>query len=135
MAISNYADLLAEAHRQTEPQRLLFVLARAELPDNPDQAQRERFEQGEGGVLAPVLCVDKTLEELSDMAALVEESQGTGQEWDIVFVAALAGDGALPPSSEEAEQPLQRMVESIKMGSIENFLAFDRQGEAVSFHS
>ncbi|MHB0776280.1 ribonucleotide reductase subunit alpha [Halomonas sp. WWR20] len=133
MSISCYADLLAEARRQPEPQRLLFVFTRAELPDNPDQAQRERFEQGQGGVLTPALCVDKTPEELSDMPALVEESRRTGVDWDIVFVAALAGDGRQSPTSEEAEGPLQRMVESLQMGSIDNFLAFDRHGDAVSF--
>ncbi|GHB13271.1 hypothetical protein [Modicisalibacter luteus] len=131
MAIANYAGLLAEAHRQPEPQRLLFVFAKAELPDNPDAQQRERFEQGEGGVLTPALCVDKTLDELSDMTSLIEESHRTGVSWDIVFVAALAGDGVNPPTSEEAEGPLQRMVEALQMGSISNFLAFDRQGNAV----
>ncbi|MCK0767477.1 ribonucleotide reductase subunit alpha [Chromohalobacter canadensis] len=131
MAIANYAELLSEAHRQPEPQRLLFVFARAELPDNPDTQQQERFEQGEGGVLTPALCVDKTLDELSDMESLVVESQRTGVTWDIVFVAALAGDGTNPPTSEEAERPLQRMVEALQMGSIDNFLAFDRQGDSV----
>ncbi|GAB2791936.1 hypothetical protein GCM10027040_17550 [Halomonas shantousis] len=133
MSIAHYADLLAEARRQPEPQRLLFVFTRAELPDNPDRAQRERFEQGQGGVLTPVLCVDKTPEELTDMAALVDESRRTGIDWDVVFVAALAGDGYQPPTSDEAEGPLQRMVEALQMGSIDNFLAFDRQGDAISF--
>ncbi|MCG6656603.1 ribonucleotide reductase subunit alpha [Halomonas campisalis] len=133
MAISCFADLLNEAHSQPDPQRLLFVFTRAELPDNPTPEQRARFEQGEGGVLTPVLCVDKTLDELSDMAALVAESKETEIEWDIVFVAALAGSGPRPPSSDEAESHLQRMVESLKMGNIESFLALDRQGEVVSF--
>lgn len=133
MSISHYADLLDEARRQPEPQRLLFVFARAELPDNPNQTQREHFEQGQGGVLTPVLCVDKTPDELSDMATLVEESRKTGIDWDLVFVAALAGDGRQPPSSDEAQRPLERMVEALHMGTIDNFLAFDRQGEAVAF--
>ena len=88
-----------------------------------------RFEQGEGGVLTPVLCVDKTPDELSDMATLVAESRATGVDWDIVFVAALADQGG----SELAERHLQRMVESLKMGSIDQFLAFDRAGEVVGF--
>lgn len=134
MSIASYADLLDEARQQPEPQRLLFVFARAELPDHPDEEQRKRFEQGRGGVLAPVLCVDKTLAELSDMSALAEESQRTGVDWDVVFVAALAGDGIQPPTSEEAERPLQQMVESLQMGNIENFLAFDRQGGVLDLH-
>ncbi|MGQ4877798.1 hypothetical protein ACOJCM_04400 [Billgrantia sp. LNSP4103-1] len=90
LAISRFADLLDEARRQPEPQRLLFVFTRAELPDNPSAEQRRRFEQGEGGVLTPVLCVDKTPDELSDMEALVAESQRTEIDWDIVFVGALS---------------------------------------------
>ncbi|CAM3481030.1 ribonucleotide reductase subunit alpha [Halomonas lysinitropha] len=128
MAISCFADLLDEARSQPEPQRLLFVFTRAELPDHPNEVQRRRFEQGEGGVLTPVVCVDKAPETLSDMAALVAESRETGADWDIVFVAALAGEDA----QAQAEQHLNRMVESLKMGNISQFLAFDRQGEAVS---
>ncbi|WP_104203029.1 ribonucleotide reductase subunit alpha [Billgrantia saliphila] len=132
MAISRFADLLDEARRQPEPQRLLFVFTRAELPDDPSMEQRQRFEQGEGGVLTPVLCVDKTPEELSDMAALVEESRRTGTDWDLVFVGALSGQGHQPPSPEEAERQLQRMVEALQMGSVQRYLAFDREGEVMA---
>ncbi|MBA2779818.1 ribonucleotide reductase subunit alpha [Billgrantia kenyensis] len=132
MAISRFADLLEEARRQPEPQRLLFVFTRAELPDDPSEEQQRRFAQGEGGVLTPVLCVDKTPEELSDMQALVAESQRTGIEWDIVFVGALSGSGRQAPTSDEAEQHLQRMVESLQMGNTQRYLALDRQGEAVA---
>ncbi|WP_372609685.1 ribonucleotide reductase subunit alpha [Halomonas sp.] len=128
MAISSFADLLDEARRQPEPQRLLFVFTRAELPDHPSEEQRRLFEQGEGGVLTPMLCVDKTPNELTDMAGLAAESQSTGVDWDIVFVAAMADQG-----SELAERHLERMVESLKMGTIDQFLTFDRTGEGVGF--
>lgn len=131
MTISRFSDLLEEARRQPEPQRLLFVFTRAELPDQPTEAQRRRFERGEGGVLTPVLCVDKTPEELDDMAGLLTESQRTGIDWDIVFVGALSGHGGEAPTDEQVEAQLERMVESLKMGSVEAYLALDRQGEAV----
>lgn len=129
MAIRHFTDLLDEARRQPEPQRLLFVLTRAELPDQPSEAQRARFESGEGGVLTPVLCVDKTPDELTGMATLVEEARETGIDWDITFVGALDDPGR----GADVEPQLQRMVESLKMGNIDRFLAFDRQGEVVSF--
>lgn len=128
MAISRFSELLDEARRQPDPQRLLFVFTRAELPDHPSEEQRRHFEQGEGGVLTPMLCVDKTPDELSDMAALTAESQATGVDWDIVFVSAMDDQG-----SALAEPQLERMVESLKMGSIERFLSFDRTGEGVGF--
>jgi hypothetical protein len=128
MAIRSFNELLDEARRQPEPQRLLFVFARAELPDEPSAEQRRRFEQGEGGVLTPALCVDKRPDELTDMAALADEARETGMEWDVAFVAALAD----PEGTADVEPHLERMVEALKMGNVERFLAFDTQGEVLS---
>ena len=57
--LESFANLIAAAHVQAEPQRLLFVFAVAELPRDASAAERARFEGGKGGTLAPVLCVDK----------------------------------------------------------------------------
>lgn len=128
MTIASYNDLLNEARQQPDSQRLLFVFTRAELPDHPSEEQRLHFKEGNGGVLIPMLCVDKALEGLSNMKDLREESKATGVEWDIVFVAAMADQG-----SELAELMLDRMVEGIKVGNIDSYLAFDQDGEIVSF--
>jgi hypothetical protein len=45
-----------------------------------------------------------------------------------VFVAAMTDQG-----SELAERQLDRMVEAIKVGNIDSYLAFDQDGEIVSF--
>jgi hypothetical protein len=37
------------------------------------------------------------------------------------------------PTTEDAEEPLQRMVESIKQGKIGAFIPFDPQGQPVQF--
>ncbi|HDZ47417.1 hypothetical protein LCGC14_0057150 [marine sediment metagenome] len=128
MTIATFTDLLQEARQQAKPQRLLFVFVRAELPDFPDDEQRRRFEKGEGGVLIPVVCVDKSTDDLSSMAALVEESDRTGFEWDLVFAAAMDD----PADGAEIERQLQRMAESLQMGNITSFIAFDRHGDAVN---
>jgi len=75
--------------------------------------------------------VDKTPEELGTFAALVEESRRFGPDWAIVFVASLPGRDGRAPTSKEADQSLQRMLESIKAGSIGSFIPFDRRGEPV----
>lgn len=49
MDISSFDDLLHAARAQPEPQRLLFVFAAAELPDDATPAQRARFAAGQGG--------------------------------------------------------------------------------------
>jgi len=131
MNISNFDDLLRAARAQPEPQRLLFVFAHGVLPDDSTPEQRARFEAGEGGALAPLMAVDKAPEELGTFAALVEESRQFGSDWAIVFVASLPGRAGRPPTSKEADQPLQRMIESIKAGSLGSFLPFNRQGEPM----
>ena len=131
MNISNFDDLLLAAREQPEPQRLLFVFARAVLPDDSTPEQRARFEAGEGGALAPLMAVDRTPDDLGTFAALVEESRQFGTDWAVVFVASLPGRAGRAPTSKEADQPLQRMIESIKAGSIGSFIPFDRRGEPV----
>ena len=73
--INSFDDLLRAARSHRERQRLLFVFAGTELPDEATPEQRERFAQGEGGVLVPLMCVDKLPEELESFDAMVRESQ------------------------------------------------------------
>jgi len=133
MYISSFDDLLVAAKQQPEPQRLLFVFTRAELPPGSTAAQRERFLAGEGGALVPVMCVDKAPDELLTFADLVQESHqfGQGKEWHIVFAAAASGSGGRELSSEAVEKALQGMVEAIKADSLAAFAPFDKQGQAV----
>ncbi|NRQ42082.1 ribonucleotide reductase subunit alpha [Rheinheimera sp. YQF-2] len=134
MNIESYSDLIQAAAMQDEPQRLLFVFAKAELPNGYTDTQKNNFEQGQGGALAPVLCVDKLPDEVSDFANLVSESKTTGVDWDIAFVSALGGRGGFPPNSDEATQPLKMMMEKIQGGMIADFLTFDKAGELVALY-
>ena len=79
------------------------------------------------------MCVDKTLDELTTFAALADEARASGPTWAVVFVAALAGKRGRPPAGEEAEAPLQRMVEAIKAGSHGSFIPFGPDGQPVVF--
>jgi hypothetical protein len=132
MNISSYEDLLKAAKQQPEPQRLLFV-PQPELPEGYTKVQIDRFHAGQGGVLTPKMCTDKTLDELGDFADLVAESRQTGQDWKIVFVACLGGRGGVMPSTEDAQEPLKKMVEAINNGAVSNYLAYDRDGNQIQF--
>jgi hypothetical protein len=134
MMLSNFDDLLRAAGEQAEPQRLLFVFVRAALPESPTSDQHERHAQGEGGTLTPVLCVDKAPHEITSFSALVSESSNTGLAWDLVFVAAMEGRAGIPPSNDEAAQPLRLMVNAINEGQISRFAAFDREGDPIQFY-
>lgn len=131
--MTSYHQFLQDSHAQPEPQRLLFVFAKAELPNLPTRDQQARFQSVQGGTLTPVICVDRLADELSDFRALAEESRDTGQQWDIVFAASLPGKKDAAPTSIDAERPLLMMIDAIHRGAIERFLAFDRNGEAVHF--
>jgi hypothetical protein len=131
--ISSFDDLLRAARQRPEPQRLLFVFMSAELPEDSTPEQRERFAAGIGGTLVPLMCVDKASHELTTFAALAEESRASAPEWAMVFVACLAGQVGRAVTHDDAEAPLQRMVDAIKAGSHGSFIPFDRDGQPVLF--
>ncbi len=124
MQITHFNDLLTAARQQPEPQRLLFVFAGAELPAGSTPEQAAQFEAGQGGALVPLMCVDKTAEEVVSFASLAQEARQFGPPWAMVFVAAMS-DGP------DAEAPLQRMVDDIKRGALGNYIPFNTAGEAV----
>ena len=130
---STYSQFIEMACQQAEPQRLLFVLAKVQLPKDATPEQKARFEQGEGGYLESVLCVDKLPEEVRDFAAFVEESKQTELDWDLAFISSMEGRAGFAPNSDEAVQPLKLMVQRIEAGQVVNFLAVNKQGELLQF--
>ena len=132
--INNYESLLTAAKQQAEPQRLLFVFLQSSLPDEHDETEANNFQAGQGGSLQPVMCVDKTLDELGSFEDLVAESKHTGQAWQIVLIAALSGKNGRLPSSDDAEKSLKMMVHSVESGGdLSRFMAFDNEGHPLEF--
>jgi hypothetical protein len=132
--ITNYESLLLAAKQQAEPQRLLFVFLRTSLPENYKDEEANRFYSGRGGELQPIMCVDKTLDELGSFSDLVEESKQMEQDWHIVLVAGLSGRNGILPDSSEADQPLKVMVQTVEIGGdLSKYAAFDREGTSVQF--
>ncbi len=131
MIISNFDDLLQAARAHAQPQRLLMVFTCAELPDDCTPQQREEFEAGHGGALVPAMYADKSPDDIQSFAALKQESGQFQSQWHVVFVASLSGSNGKPPSSTDVEQTLVRMVESVKLGALDNMIAFDTSGSAI----
>lgn len=129
--ISSFDDLVLAATRQQEPQRLLFVFTQVGLPDDCTLEERAAFEAGRGGTLTPLACLDKPAHELGAFSELLEESRQFLQDWTIIFVAALSGKNGRAPGPEEIEASLNRMVGSIKAGTIGAFIPFDAHGRPV----
>jgi hypothetical protein len=132
-ATSHFDQLLQAAAAEPQPQRLLFVFARAELPDDATPVQRRRFDAGGGGHLVPLMCVDKGTGELAGFDQLFAESQQAGPSWSVVFAAALAGRDGVEPSARQVELALEKMVEQVRSGAIANLLALDSSGQPLQF--
>ena len=133
MDITTFDDLLLAARQQPDPQRLLLVFAGASLPPDASAAQRAEFEaKQQGGELAPLMCVDKDPLALASFAALAAEAKTLGPPWMLVFAGALAGQAPLPPSESQVEAALEQMVEAVRVGDLVPYLAFDREGHAVT---
>ncbi len=135
MNITSFDDLIVAARAQPEPQRLLFVFTRVELPDDCTPEQRASFEAGAGGSLTPLACLDKPPEEMDSFAELLEESRQFMPDWTIVFAAAISGRNGQPPATEDAEEPLNKMVDMIKTGRVGSLIPFDAQGKTVMIGS
>lgn len=133
MEISSFDDLLRAARAQPEPQKLLFVFAGADLPEDCTPEQRANFEAGTGGTLVPLMSVDKLPGDIDSFEGLVDESYRYAPAWAVVFVAGLAGRGGAAPSIEETDKALSDMIESVKAGRFGAYLPFDRHGETVLF--
>jgi len=131
MIISGFQSLLEAARRQPEPQRLLFVFVRAELPEGATAEEKRAFESGQGGALTPVMYVDKKTNEIQNFAELVEESRHTGQSWDMVFVGCLSGQGDREPSDEATQQALETMVKSVQGGVVKHLLIYRPDGQQI----
>ena len=128
---SHFHQLLQTAADQPQPQRLLFVFASAELPDQPTPEQRRRFLAGEGGALAPLMCVDKAPGDLPDFDALAAESRRAGPPWQVVFAAGLAGADGRPPTAARIESALEKMVNAVLLGVVGQFAAYNPSGEPI----
>ena len=128
MGISTFDELLQAARRQPEAQRLLLVFAGASLSDAAGPAERAAFKAGEGGEIAPLMCVDKPVAELASFAALAAEAESMGPSWVLVFAAAMSAAAGAP----QVDAALERLVEAVRVGQLQGLIPFNRAGQAVN---
>lgn len=142
MMLDSFEGLLQAARERPEGQRLLLVFVKTTLPDGVNRAQKDRYEQGRGGALVPVMYADKALDEIADFPSLVAEAELTGQhlgkelghDWDMVIVGCLGGCDERAPTSTEAQLPLDEMLRIIRFGgSLTHLVGFDRDGTPIQF--
>ncbi len=123
-----FSQLLGMATQQEQPQRLLFLFAKAQSTSSKSASDKD----ARTGVIEPRMCVDKLPSELSDYAALVKEADSVEKDWNFVFVAGLSGENGVAPSSESAERYLNKMTHDLSSGlNIAQYVVFDRAGQPI----
>lgn len=123
--VSNFQSLISAAKQQPQPQRLLFLFAKAET-EGAGKSNQQR------GTLSPLMCVDKLPEELSSFAALSDEADSISPDWDFMLAAGLSGQNGKAPSTEDAEPFLNQMVNNLTSGQdLSRYVIFDRNDNPV----
>jgi hypothetical protein len=131
MEITNFDDLLQAARYETLPQRLMFVFATVELPDDSTAQQRANFAAGHGGTLTPSMCVDKSPQELDSFSALCEEAAQFDKPWGMVFAAVISGAAGQQPTDAAIDKAFEGMVEDIKQGRLDRYIPFGPDGQPM----
>lgn len=123
-----FSQLLDMADQQQQPQRLLFLFAKAETASNKNATDKDP----KSGTIEPRMCVDKLPKELTDYSALVKEADSVEADWNFVFVAGLSGQNGYAPTTEMAEQYLNKMTNDLSSGqNIAQYVVFDRDGQPI----
>ncbi|MBV1920224.1 MAG: hypothetical protein KUG73_06055 [Pseudomonadales bacterium] len=128
--ISNFSELLKAAEDQQEPQRLLFLFAKAE------KTKKKKNKSHQKGTITPVMCVDKLPSEITDFDSFVVEADSISKEWDFMLTAGLNGKDGVAPTTEEAEPYLNQMTNQLASGQdISQFVIFDREENPIDIMS
>jgi hypothetical protein len=123
--MSPFKQLLKAALAQPQPQRLLFLLAKAERTNHQKQEVAK-------GTLTPVMCVDKLPEDLSSYNELITEADTINADWDLMLIAGMNGERGLPPTAEEAEPLLNKMANDVVHGQdLSRYLILDRKENII----
>jgi len=123
---TTFTQLLSMAEQQEQPQRLLFLFARAESNKSNKSKKLQR------GHLTPVMCVDKLPDELSSFNELIKEADQLETNWQFIFIAGLSGEQGKTPSAEQAEPYLNQMTNDLTNGqNIARYVVIDRAGEPI----
>jgi hypothetical protein len=126
---SNFKKMVEAAEAQDQPQRLLIMLAKSEIEVNDK-------EKGMTGTITPVICVDKTPDEITTFRDFVAEADRINSEWDMLFIAGLAGENNQMPTPEDADPILNKMVNDLMSGQdLSKYLVLDRNDEPVDIFS
>ncbi len=123
--ITNFSELLVTASNQDQPQRLLFLFAKAQ--------NEAKTKNKQSGTISPVMCVDKLPEEMTSFKDFIKEADAINKDWNFIIIAGLNGTNGQTPTPEDAETHLNNMTKMLASGqNLSQFVIFDRDENPVS---
>ena len=126
---SNFKKMIDAAEAQEQPQRILIMLAKSEIEISDK-------EKGMSGTITPVICVDKTPDEVTSFEDFVKEADSINSDWDMMFIAGLSGENNEMPTPEDADPILNQMVNNLMSGQdLSRYLVLDRNDDPVDIFS
>ncbi|MCF6194075.1 MAG: hypothetical protein L3J46_07060 [Kangiellaceae bacterium] len=126
---SSFKKMIDAAEAQEQPQRILIMLAKSEV-------EASDKEKGMSGTITPVICVDKTPDEITSFEDFVKEADSINPDWDMMFIAGLAGENNEMPTPEDADPILNNMVNNLMSGQdLSRYLVLDRNDDPVDIFS
>jgi hypothetical protein len=133
MEISNFEDLLRAAASQPQAQRILLVFVKTSIQKDASDAERARFQTGDGGALMPQFCVDLAPADIPSFPALVSEADQQSTDWDKVLVACMDAPPT-GPAKTQVDQALKSMIARVQTGeNLAGYLCFSRDGTPLLF--
>ena len=128
--ISSFEQLIDVANQQQDAQRMLMLFAKAEAESSKKGNDQQK------GSISPVMCVDKLPQEIASFEALTAEADNINTDWNFILIAGLNGKGSVPPSSEEADSYLNKMVSDVTTGQdLSRYVIFDRDKNPIMMES
>ncbi len=119
-----FENLVDKVRQQQQPHQLLMLFA---------DAQAEKTDtQGMTGSIKPVMCVDKSPNELSSFSALVAEADAVNKDWNLILFAALSGSNGTPPNATDVDPYLNKMTNDVASGAdLSRYVIFDRKQNPI----
>lgn len=119
MIIQNFNDLILAARQEPQHQRFLMLFAKAESKKNAFKTNHS------SGTITPVMCVDKTTEELTTLKDLINEADKITDKWDFIFIGCLN-------AATDPEPHLTKMSNDVASGNdLSRYVILDREERPV----
>lgn len=126
MQNDNFNNFLNTAKNQNEPQRILFLFAKA----TPLKLNVSADHQS--GTIEPIMCVDKLPDEIKSFESLTKEADSISPNWDFILIGSLGGQNGVAPTSKDAAPFLDRMTNDLTSGTnITKYLIIDRNQKQI----